>query len=299
MAQDIVQSLLNHLSQKISDDWIYDKRLENNLTNHIIRALNVLVIKGSRTNPICQHIKNNFPYAFDLAANEMSRIESIFHLTFSEDEIAYIALYLANAIEKYKNSSNAKLKIAIICGTGKILSSIIESRLRRYFSGAIENVNNLSLKEFEVTDTNDYDLFVTTIPTQISDKIFYFDISNFEQNFKDLKKTISSKQQKLQLFNLFSIKTFPSKLTKNQLIEDLSDELLQKGYVTETFSQDVLNRELISNTILDNIVAIPHPINHSVKKKKHNLCGNYSKRNQLESDPNKICFFISNPTRGY
>lgn len=149
-----------------------------------------------------------------------------------------------------------------------------------------------------MTDTNDYDLFVTTIPTQISDKIFYFDISNFEQNFKDLKKTISSKQQKLQLFNLFSIKTFPSKLTKNQLIEDLSDELLQKGYVTETFSQDVLNRELISNTILDNIVAISHPINHSVKK-KHNLCGNYSKRNQLESDPNKICFFISNPTRGY
>lgn len=196
----------------------------------------------------------------------MSRIESIFHLTFSEDEIAYIALYLANAIEKYKNSSNAKLKIAIICGTGKILSSIIESRLRRYFSGAIESVDNLSLKEFEVTDTNDYDLFVTTIPTQISDKIFYFDISNFEQNFKDFKKTISSKQQKLQLFNLFSIKTFPSKLTKNQLIEDLSDELLQKGYVTETFSQDVLNRELISNTILDNIVAIPHPINHSVKK---------------------------------
>ena len=99
----------------------------------------------------------------------MSRIESIFHLTFSEDEIAYIALYLANAIEKYKNSSNAKLKIAIICGTGKILSSIIESRLRRYFSGAIESVDNLSLKEFEVTDTNDYDLFVTTIPTQISD----------------------------------------------------------------------------------------------------------------------------------
>ncbi|EHI74656.1 transcriptional regulator-antiterminator [Streptococcus criceti] len=266
LAHDIVQSLLNHLDQKISDAWIYDNNLKSNLTNHIIRALNVLVIKGNRTNPISQHIKNNFPYAFDLAASEMSRIENIFQLTFSEDEIAYIALYFANAIEKYKNSSRDKIKIAIICGTGKILSSIIQTRLERYFPNLIDSIDNLSLKEFDSTDKSAYDLFVTTIPIKVSDKIYYFDISNFEQNFKDLEKIIRSKRTTLQLFNPLFIKTFPDKITKTDLIKTLANELLQKGYVTESFAQDVFKREEISNTVLDNIVAIPHPINHSVKK---------------------------------
>lgn len=266
LARDIVQSLLNHLDQKISDAWIYDNNLKSNLTNHIIRALNVLVIKGNRTNPISQHIKNNFPYAFDLAASEMSRIENIFQLTFSEDEIAYIALYFANAIEKYKNSSRDKIKIAIICGTGKILSSIIQTRLERYFPNLIDSIDNLSLKEFDSTDKSAYDLFVTTIPIKVSDKIYYFDISNFEQNFKDLEKIIRSKRTTLQLFNPLFIKTFPDKITKTDLIKTLANELLQKGYVTESFAQDVFKREEISNTVLDNIVAIPHPINHSVKK---------------------------------
>lgn len=266
LAHDIVQSLLNHLDQKISDAWIYDNNLKSNLTNHIIRALNVLVIKGNRTNPISQHIKNNFPYAFDLAASEMSRIENIFQLTFSEDEIAYIALYFANAIEKYKNSSRDKIKIAIICGTGKILSSIIQTRLERYFPNLIDSIDNLSLKEFDSTDKSAYDLFVTTIPIKVSDKIYYFDISNFEQNFKDLEKIIRSKRTTLQLFNPLFIKTFPDKITKTDLIKTLANELFQMGYVTESFAQDVFKREEISNTVLDNIVAIPHPINHSVKK---------------------------------
>ncbi|MGT2753722.1 BglG family transcription antiterminator [Streptococcus ovis] len=268
LASNITDALITNLSKTISDHWVFDEQLRINLKNHILRALNILVIKGSRTNPIIQHVENNFPYAFELAVNEMAKIETLFNISFSEDEISYIALYFANAIENHKDDTISKINIAIICGTGQILSSIIESKLRRQFLNTIGTVEKLSIREFENLSNINYDLTVSTVPLPeyLNHNIFYFDISNFEQNFQNISEIIRTMQYKHNLFYPAFVQTFHQKLNKKDLLQLLAKQLLENQFVTENFYDDIMKREEISNTVLDNVVAIPHPIHHSVLK---------------------------------
>lgn len=267
LADEIVKAIIHNLSTSVASNWVFDTDLHDNLKNHILRALNIQIINGSRTNPIIKQIKNNFPYAFELAVNEMSKVEIEFGLSFSEDEISFIALYFENAIEKHRSDDTNKLSVAIICGTGKIVSSIIESKLMRKFIGLLEKIDKLSYREYKACNCDEYDLIISTIPN-IHDKtnVYYLDISNFEQNFKNLEGLLKKKRERITLFYPQLLHVVDRPMTKEQLLQHLSEQLVNENFVYDSFYQDVLQREKISNTVLDNVLAIPHPIKNSVKK---------------------------------
>lgn len=269
LAQEMVEMILSQLYQTTHAEWTRDNHLKHHLTDHMQRLLNIHKINGSRNNPILEDVKNNFPYPFELAVLQIQRIETQFNMSFTEDEISYIALYFASAIESHQN--HHKMSLAIVCGTGKILSAIIESRIKRKFPDTFSEIKKLSYHEFKASAPQEtYDLVVSTVPFQhaTTKNIIFFDINHLEEAFLNIEDQINHyhvNDVTTQLFNASHFTLISDKLSKAEVLKDMHDILFEQGLVTEDFINCVLERENISSTVIDNVIALPHPTRDCVK----------------------------------
>lgn len=269
LAQHIVDDILTNLKNKTGASWVSDKTLRDNLYDHISRLLQIHTINSNRHNPILDSVKNNFPYPFELAVIAIQDIEQTYQIVFSEDEISYIALYFASTIENFKEP-NKLLSLAIICGTGITLSSIIESKVRRKFPNLFSNIKKMSYLEFETAKNDDFfDLIITTIPLSHHEKnIIFLDINYFDTAFQQIERVIQSISSDVIPLNLYQPEHFfviDTPVTKEELFQKINQHLINNTFVSRHFIADVIEREAISNTMINDVVALPHPLGNSVK----------------------------------
>lgn len=269
LAQHIVDDILTNLTNKTGARWVTDKGLRNNLYDHISRLLQIHTINSNRHNPILESVKNNFPYPFELAVIAIQDIEQTYQISFSEDEISYIALYFASAMENFKDP-NKLLSLAIICGTGITLSSIIESKLRRKFPNIFSSIKKMSYIEFDNAQNSErFDLIITTIPFPHDAKnIVFLDINYFDAAFLQLEQIIQSINSHTIPLTLYQSQHFfviHEHLTKIELFQQMHEALKNNTYVSSQFIDEILEREKISNTMINDVIALPHPIGDSVK----------------------------------
>lgn len=272
IAQSIVNSIKYTLSNSTDSVWPYDKILEKNLLEHIKLFLKIQTIDANRNNPIIETIKKNFPYAFDLAIQCSQNIVTEFDIHFSEDEISYIALHLANSIERNTDNSTKQYTLAIICGSGKTFSSIIETKIKRRFPNRFSSITKLSLAHLDKkTNINFFDLKITTVPIKDSKKSDYIfiNIDDLDSSMKLIDSALHNLDNSLVDSNLISEEYFltvNTKLTKIELLNIVHNKLLSNGKVKKNFLDDILARENISSTLISDTIAIPHPIGNSVKQ---------------------------------
>lgn len=270
LVNNIVQTLLDDLYATTGASWVLDDNLKRNLKDHIKRLLSIHTINSSRANPILEAVKNNFPYPFELAVSAMQKIEEEFQISFTEDEISYIALYFASAIESNRNNSN--ISLAIICGTGKILSSIIESKIKRRFPNVFSEIKKLSYREFEhLNNEKSFHIIVSTIPIKNSQQknILFIDLNHFDETIlqiEDKLNTINMDNSSLDLFRPSHFMLVKEKMSREALLKRMADIMQSQEFVTENFLADVLARENISSTVINEIIALPHPIGNSVNQ---------------------------------
>ncbi|HEM3629105.1 TPA: PTS sugar transporter subunit IIA [Streptococcus suis] len=274
LAEHILELIHNTLHKYTDSNWIYDCTLENNLLEHIKLFLKVQTIEGNRSNPLLETVKNNFPYAFDLAISCSREIVKFYNIHFSEDEISYIALHLANAIERSNAEEHKKLSLAIICGTGHTFSSIIEAKIKRRFPEVFSMIEKFSYTNFSSNDNQspNFDLVISTIPiNKNTGDIVFIDINDLDSSMTKIGKKIN--KLSVNFVNapegLLSPKHFHvlhEKSTKEETLRYLHTELLSQGYVKENFLTEIYEREIISSTIIADSIAIPHPLGEAVAK---------------------------------
>lgn len=271
IAEKIITTIYDVLSELTDANWLSDSKLRDSLLEHIKLFLNVQTIEGNRSNPILDTIKNNFPYAFELAVACCQEVVKQYSIHFSEDEISYIALHLANAIERNIESNNHKLSLAIICGSGKTFSSIIESKIQRIFPNTFSKISKFSYSNFNKDQQYHYfDLVISTIPNQTSaDNLIYININDLESSMKKIKHFINRLEKNQNNGSLFSKNRFLSinkKTSKDDILSTLNATLKEQGFVNDNFLNEIYEREKISSTIIGDNIAIPHPIGDSVLK---------------------------------
>ncbi len=100
----------------------------NGLTNHlrlaIYREKNNIKIE----NELLSQIKIRIPLIFEFTKRELLMCEALDGIIFSENEIAYISMYLASAYEKSINLYS-KLNILLVCSFGLATSTILKTRI--------------------------------------------------------------------------------------------------------------------------------------------------------------------------
>lgn len=135
------------------------------------------------THPINKHIviivisaiKNNYPFALELAVYSNEIIKEVTEVNLSEDDIGFIALHFAAALERFKGNSKKNRKdVIIVCQNGVGTSLLLKVRLEGRFKEKVNIVDIIPKYEFNEDVLNSSDLIVSTVPLGVnSNKIVY------------------------------------------------------------------------------------------------------------------------------
>lgn len=138
----------------------FTQSLYQALLLHLRPMLNRIMYKIYIRNPILSGVKSEFPEAMLLLKLIMIKIQLKYHLPeIREDEIAYLAVYLQNAVEEVIN----RKRVIIVCSSGVGTSHLLAKRIKKYFPDwTILDI--ISAKQLERRESfQQVDLIVATV----------------------------------------------------------------------------------------------------------------------------------------
>lgn len=223
-------------------------------------------------NPMTAKIRKSSPIIYECAVLISNRMEEIEDITLEDDEIAYIAMHIGNAVSEYINDLH-KLYVVVLIPDYQSDNDEFMSRLERLFSQDI--VIGRVIHNPDMINEVDYPRkvdFVIQVNSEYSlSGIRHANISQFltQIDYKEVSQLIISlkhKQEKINFTNNLE-KFFPKenfKIINNEtdresLFKVICNELEQKGIVTVDFKDRLEARERMSSTAFGR-VAIPHSL---------------------------------------
>ncbi|MCO7124472.1 PTS sugar transporter subunit IIA [Sporolactobacillus shoreicorticis] len=261
LARKICHSAGEALQIDFSNDSILYQGLLVHLEPMVHRLKNVIVIK----NPLLDQIKKQYSALFGLACLLGSLIENETHLKINENEIGFIMVHFQAAIERNKSLT----KVIVVCPGGIGTSELVANKIKRILPN-IKIVGVFSIGTLSAVDLDTVDFIVSTVPlTKVKKKVIIVspmvDLMDAKAINSYYLENIYKKHSELSRFkNLLSVihedTVFIHKDIKDKLkmIHYISEQLVQRGYVTSEFQHSIEEREKIASTDLGNGVAIPH-----------------------------------------
>lgn len=263
-ASAIVDELLQAIKRTSNFDWIEDKMLVEDLTSHIEGFINMNLMEARRSNPLLATIKKSFPQAYDLCLTHLEILGKKHGLYFSQDEVGYIALHIAGAMERNSINDHRKYRVILVCGTGRAMSRIIEAKINKYYQETIEVVDRLSYVELQQHNLSTVDFVITTVPLeQLSIPHIYINMAKLDKEIVKIEHFIENfNEANDEIYSLFREEFYlhADVDDKDQLLKKMTQQLYQKDFVPEGFHDSIMKREAINQTNINEWLAIPHPM---------------------------------------
>lgn len=268
--QNQITKLLEVIYEEYNFDLRQDAILKKDLFNHFSSILSSKNIYMNKKNPLLNTIKTNFPLPFEITLTSTAKV---FSEALTEDEIGYISLHIGAAIERCFTSMYQKKRVVLVCGSGIATTRMLEARLQTFFNSKIVIVNKISYAEFMHYDFANIDFVISTIPIQsdnIPVEIVDFTLKNTD--IEKISKRLSHMDKKANFVAKFFDKQLfihkSNEVTKEDVLTELAHLLENQNIVSDTFIHSVLERESIACTNLNDIFAIPHPMEACSKETK-------------------------------
>ncbi len=157
---DYTSTLTQRLSALLGQDISCDISLTKALVSHIKPMLNRLAYNIIIHNPLLDDIRKELFTVFNLVKQVTSKINLEWNIPIpSDDEIAYLAVYIQAALEKHREIK----RVILVCSSGIGTSQLLSRRVTRAFPEweIIDIVPGARLKE--TMDKIDCDLIISTI----------------------------------------------------------------------------------------------------------------------------------------
>ncbi|WP_161567306.1 BglG family transcription antiterminator [Acidilutibacter cellobiosedens] len=167
-ASIISEYLFNELQAIQPLDINSKERFIRGLTLHLRVAIYRIRNKIDIRNELLDQIKISIPIIYEFTKKELLKCEKKFNLEFDENEIAFIAMYIASA---YENSFKieSKLTVLLVCSFGISTSSILNTRILQAIPEC-KIVGPISEKDVEdYLQKNEVNLIISTNDYQIDD----------------------------------------------------------------------------------------------------------------------------------
>ncbi|MGL5313659.1 MAG: BglG family transcription antiterminator, partial [Peptostreptococcaceae bacterium] len=200
-------------------------------------------------------------------------IESNLDIQISEEEIANIALHVGGALERDSyHEKNKVFKTIIVCTSGVGTSMLLKAKLENIFKEKLEIVKIIPSYLVDYINVIDVDFVISTVPLKLED-IPVINISPVldDKEVKIIEKYIETENvyENLELKSLFDSSIFFTDLdfdTKEEVIEFMSNKLVEKNYIDIQMKKSYFEREKIATTEIGNLVAIPHGASGIIRK---------------------------------
>lgn len=262
----IVERLLSRVSAALNINFASDQKLEEQLKNHIPPMIYRLRSNNKTENPFTSQIKNEFSLTFNVIWVVLSEYEQELGISFNEDEIAFLTMYFQAAIERARMNR----KILIVCQMGIATSELLINRIKNVLP-SLDTFEVASVAELEQMPLNEYDLIISTIKVDIPKKQVIL-VSPFltKEDIERIKQSDllpKAENNVLKLVRAHHLMKFVDKdfvfvntdfSSKEELIEQVGEVLIENGFVTQQFIQTVQKREEMGGTDLPTGTAVPH-----------------------------------------
>ena len=272
-AQIIVEEFIKEIKDKFNIDFSQNENFRNNLILHLNPMLERIKNNYFEENPLTNQIKANYPLAFEISMLIVPIINKKLGVIINEAEVSYIALHVAVALDEKSRKSN----IAIICGSGLGTARLVMRKISSYYGQWINIVGYFPIYKLDNILKGEYgkiDLIVSTIPIVNRNEIPIIQVNpliNEEDLMKlgqcigsplTLIKNTSTKELKDQIFKKELFKCFTEEISYFDAILELVNMLKLENYIEDEkrFYESVIMRENLFSTILDEQIAIPHPM---------------------------------------
>lgn len=272
-----VEALLDVVMENYGFDLRGDAELKRNLLQHLSSTFSSKDLKIVKKNPLLNTIRSSFPLAFEIALASTNKVFDTEPYTLSEDEVGYVALHLGAAIERRIPADRPLHKIILVCGSGNSITRMLETRLNTFFGDRISIARSISYREFKELTEDALDgiaFIVTTVPIEsCSLPRILVDFSLSAQDTEVISRMLNGIEQKTdsRISNFFDRNLFchlSEPCGKGEVLDALCTMLESQGYTDAQFLPSVLERETLSDTTMDPLFAIPHPLNPVSTKTK-------------------------------
>lgn len=162
--KNTIISFLRNITQQMGVTIDKDQELIQGLLVHLRPAIYRMKYGFRNDNPLLDEINHRYPDIIYAAEANIHLLEDTFEVTFSKDEVAFIAIHIGSSIERKSKSRSTDLNIVLICGSGIGTSQLLKTRIESYYP-ELNIVEVLSLSKLEpgYFEENDLDLIISTI----------------------------------------------------------------------------------------------------------------------------------------
>lgn len=263
--EDILEKVLKEIKEKYDMDFTLDLDLQTSLALHLQPLMNRLKYGMVIQNPLLSQIKTENSLAFEISVLAAQIIEQYSKYSISENEIGYIALHFALAIERYQKQGPKK-NIIIICASGMGSSQILLYKVKQKFKDNINSIYVTELYELSKVDQSAYDFILTTVPIPFDTDIPTIHVQYFlnDQDIITLSEAFLDQSEDMSFIDdFFHQELFFTDLegkTKESVIHEMCQRVSLVKSVPDNFEEEILKRENYSVTEFGNTIAMPHPM---------------------------------------
>lgn len=260
----LVGEMLDAVWRTFRFDFHNDLELRMNLARHLV-PLEVRLRHNMRLdNPILGDIKDRFPLAYSMGLEASSALTRRFGSELSEDEVGYIALSFALALERQKTDAPKK-SILVVCATGAGSARLLEHRYRQEFGSYVDRIETCDAAHVRFVDFSNIDYVFSTVPLESDIPVPVCQVSYFldSTEAEHVREILLSESENASAFDLFRSDLFFPHVSCSSLdeaIDFLCRESSCRIPLAPDFRELVYRREQAAPTSFGNRVAMPHPI---------------------------------------
>lgn len=270
VAKEIISLVSEILGINLSNDEILLAGLTLHLRPTIVRLKHNLQLR----NPLLQKIKKEYVSIFGATWSCNSIFEKRFGASINEDEVAYISLHIASAIDRLNN----KIRTIVVCssgiGTSQMVANRLKNRLPELEITGVIPLNHLTHKLIEENDM----IISTVATTKGNNKVVCVStfvnetdilrIRHFLSETKIKNNTFETENNRaIDLQNQYDAKNIITSdycfidEGKSSYLETIKKYALimeTNNLVKPGFCENILQREQKGSTIIGHGITIPH-----------------------------------------
>lgn len=259
----IVSDMIEHIYEAFRIDFRDNLELRMGLCMHMVPLLARIKSGMRMKNPILQDIKREYPLAYEMATQACSVLRNVSPNPIKEDEIGYIAVSFALALERQKAKEWAPKNILIVCASGKGSAQLLAYRYQQIFGKNLGRVQTCDVIGLRSVNFSKIDYVFSTVPIPIYVPVPIRQIQFFptEKELTQMKKLLMQ-GKKGTVEEYFSPELFLPHLnceTREQVLEQMCRFVCGKKKLPDDFLQLVKKRESLAATSFGGLVAMPHP----------------------------------------
>ncbi|MCB2354579.1 BglG family transcription antiterminator [Clostridium estertheticum] len=263
--RDLTNYIFEHIKENFKLDFSQDFDLFRFLSSHFQPMMNRLKYGLYIENPLIDKIKSENHLAFEIALYAGSIIKEIKKYDVSVNEVGYIALHFALALERVQEKVKSK-NIIVVCASGAGSSQILLYKLKQEFKNYINEIKVVKLYELLDIDQNKYDYIISTVAINFKINVPIINVQNFltEEDVGLVRNIFTETENDYSFINkYFKEELFFKDLigtTKEEVLRNMCDLVHKVREIPQEFYQLVIQREEMATTEFGNNIALPHPI---------------------------------------